>query len=278
MKPKYTEISDLVLRQRDSKDPLIRKTVISLIPTLAEFDGQAFTSHGHLQLCMEYLLATLRSGASTGSGGGIGGGEFRRNYSPAVFVSVGLIAQAIGTVITPYIDPILASIKEALLSKRFKKRFSCILYIFANSCAFSPSFSRNSALDSAIFKCISTLAAAVGSTLQRSIYELLDPIFSSGLSDDLHMVLSQLSTHIPSLLPIIQGNSVCLCLLAMPCQTRVIFLPYYSFRLFYMFRKIIEHDLDFALRTFLSSPWLSIPIYTHPHESKIISIAEWTLF
>jgi hypothetical protein len=103
-----------------------------------------------------------------------------------------------------------------------------------------------------MFKCISTLAAAVGATLQRPIYDLLDPIFASGLSEDLRIVLSDLSTHIPSLLPIIQGNFV------------LIF--YHPLFLFFsslhptITRKIAKYDFNLTLWSFVQTPGLSLSL------------------
>jgi len=55
----YEDITDIVIKNRDSKDNLIRRTVISLMSDLASYDSQTFVDN-YLKNCMDYLLNQLK--------------------------------------------------------------------------------------------------------------------------------------------------------------------------------------------------------------------------
>ncbi len=63
-------------------------------------------------------------------------------------------------------------------------------------------------IEPSLFQCISMLAIAVGPMLTKYIHEILDFMLSSGLSESLCQALVDLVTHIPPLLPTIQGSVV----------------------------------------------------------------------
>lgn len=54
----YTECCESVLNFKDHRDALIRRTVISIIPTLAQYNPAEFVNK-YLQKCMTYLLSQL---------------------------------------------------------------------------------------------------------------------------------------------------------------------------------------------------------------------------
>jgi FKBP12-rapamycin complex-associated protein len=54
----YKNICELTLKYRESKEVVIRKAVITLIPNMATFDSEDFEST-YLHRCMAYLLASL---------------------------------------------------------------------------------------------------------------------------------------------------------------------------------------------------------------------------
>ena len=54
----YEKTCDLTLKYRDSKEVVIRKAVITLIPNMATFDSEAFETH-KLKRSMTYLLHSL---------------------------------------------------------------------------------------------------------------------------------------------------------------------------------------------------------------------------
>lgn len=67
MKDAYVDTAESILLLRAHKDPLIRKTVVSLIPTLAEYDTQTF-SEKFMHKAMGHLLEQLQKPAEKSPG------------------------------------------------------------------------------------------------------------------------------------------------------------------------------------------------------------------
>ncbi|KAG5519204.1 hypothetical protein PMAC_002292 [Pneumocystis sp. 'macacae'] len=138
MREKYTDVSEIVLSYKDHKEGLIKRTVISLIPTLATYNSDMFVT-SYLHKCMLHLLGQLRKN--------------RDRTCP--FIAIGRVAIAVGSSIEPYLDSILESIKEGLTTKGRSRETQ----------------------EAPIFQCISMLATAVGSSLTKYLHELLDMMF-----------------------------------------------------------------------------------------------------
>lgn len=166
---KFSEICDITLRYKEHREGLLRRTVIQLIPDLVQLDSEQFINK-FLSPCMAYLLVQIR----------------KEKERAVAFVSIGKVAIAINRSISPYLESILQSITESLLLKVKGKTIP--------------------ELQAPIFQCISMLALAVGVTLKKHVYELLDNMFSGGLTEPLRQALVDLSTHIPSLLSIVQDR------------------------------------------------------------------------
>lgn len=58
MRENFMDTAESILRFRTSRDPLVRKMVITLIPTLAVYDTQTFIEH-FLHKAMGHLLTLL---------------------------------------------------------------------------------------------------------------------------------------------------------------------------------------------------------------------------
>src|SRR5258708_39529715 len=58
MRENFMDTAESILRFRTSRDPLVRKMVITLIPTLAVYDTQTFSEH-FLHKAMPHLLTLL---------------------------------------------------------------------------------------------------------------------------------------------------------------------------------------------------------------------------
>lgn len=67
MKDYYLETAEMILRHRNHRDPLIRKTVVALIPVLADYDSQNFVAH-FLHRSMGHLLEQLTKPSERSSG------------------------------------------------------------------------------------------------------------------------------------------------------------------------------------------------------------------
>lgn len=63
----YKDVCSITLRLKDSRDALIRKTVVSIIPTLASYDPATF-SELYLHKSMSHLLNLLRKNSEKRDG------------------------------------------------------------------------------------------------------------------------------------------------------------------------------------------------------------------
>ena len=97
---RYQDLCEIVLRYRDHKDLLIRKSVMLMIPDLTKLDVQEYLST-FFSSSMNYLLNQLKK-------------EKDRNTA---FLSMGKIALVVGSNISTHLDGILAAIKESLIAK-----------------------------------------------------------------------------------------------------------------------------------------------------------------
>ncbi|KAL2916207.1 phosphatidylinositol kinase-related protein kinase tor1 [Polyrhizophydium stewartii] len=162
---RYTEVCEIVLRYREHRDHLLRQTIISIIPDLAKFDPEQFVGQ-YLASSITYLLAQIR----------------RERERTAAFLAIGRVGVTVGSSIIEYLDQIVACVKEAL-SQPGKLR---------DESSTGP------------FQCISLLAVAVGGQLIKHMHGVLDIIFAGKLTEPMCQALADLSSNIPSLLPVIQ--------------------------------------------------------------------------
>jgi FKBP12-rapamycin complex-associated protein len=63
----YKGVCDITLHLKDSRDALIRKTVVSIIPTLAAYDPATF-AEAYLHKSMSHLLNLLRKNSEKRDG------------------------------------------------------------------------------------------------------------------------------------------------------------------------------------------------------------------
>ena len=67
MKNYFGDVAEQILKFRIHRDPVIRKTVITLIPTLAVYDTETFIEH-FLHPTMAHLMAQLESPSDKATG------------------------------------------------------------------------------------------------------------------------------------------------------------------------------------------------------------------
>ncbi|WWC91382.1 uncharacterized protein L201_006326 [Kwoniella dendrophila CBS 6074] len=161
----YRSICELTLKYRDSKEVVIRKAVIALIPSMATYDSDEFEAH-YLHRSMAYLLQAL-------------GKPTDRDIA---YVALGHMAVQLGSKMRPFIDDIVKIIREHL-RMRGKK---------------------NAPFEAPIFQCLAMLTTSVGPMLTRQMHDVLDLMFPWGLSEALFHALEVIASHIPPLLRTIQ--------------------------------------------------------------------------
>ncbi|KAN0137000.1 atypical/PIKK/FRAP protein kinase [Lactarius tabidus] len=166
MRENFMDTAESILRFRTSRDPFVRKMVITLIPTLAVYDTQTFSEH-FLHKAMGHLLTLLG----------------KSNDREFAFVAIGHVAKAVGSDMKPFLDSIMQQVKLGL-QNRGKK---------------APP-------EEPMFQCVGMLAAAVGPNLTKLLHDQLDLMFACGLSAPLHHALIEIAKNIPPLLKTIQDR------------------------------------------------------------------------
>ncbi|KAF3011376.1 phosphatidylinositol kinase- protein kinase tor1 [Neopestalotiopsis sp. 37M] len=164
MQDHYQDACEIVFRHKDHKDPIIRKTVVLLIPNLANYAPADF-AHSYLHKFMLYLSGMLKK-------------DKERNDA---FLAIGNIANSVKSAIAPYLDGVLIYVREGL----------------------SIQSRRRGSVDP-VFDCISRLAVAVGQTLSKYMEALLDPIFACELTPKLTQALVDMAFYIPPVKATIQ--------------------------------------------------------------------------
>ncbi|KAF7308846.1 Serine/threonine-protein kinase TOR [Mycena kentingensis (nom. inval.)] len=167
MRDVFSAATAEVLRFRLHRDPLIRKLVLTLIPSLAAYDTQTF-SDIYLKKAMTHLLSGLDKPTDRSMG----------------FMAIGLTAIVVKSDMKPYLDSTMHHIKQGLSGPKKK----------------------NAEVDGPIFQCIAMLAAAVGPALTKWLHDVLELMFRCGLSELLKEALIAISTNIPPFLKHIQDR------------------------------------------------------------------------
>lgn len=160
----YLEVCEIIFRHKDHRDAQIRRTVVMLIPELANYSPTEF-AQSYLHKFMMFLSGMLKK-------------DKDRNDA---FLAIGNIANAVKSAIAPYLNGVLIHVREGLSLK-----------------------SRRTGTVDPVFDCISRLAVAVGQTLSKYMEALLDPIFACELTPKLTQALVDMAFYIPPVKPTIQ--------------------------------------------------------------------------
>ncbi|XP_063829680.1 serine/threonine-protein kinase mTOR [Ostrinia nubilalis] len=161
---KFERICQDVMAQRQMKTQGVPQVLLIIIPRLAAFSKEFFCKK-YLSSTMHYLLASLR------------GREKDKNMA---FTTLGLLAAALENDIHIYIPRIMDVIKQALPVRDTQSK-------------------RRMFIDPSIFACITLLGSAVKDLVMTDIKELLEAMFTTGLSPSLTICLKELSQNLPSL-------------------------------------------------------------------------------
>ncbi|KAK8751728.1 hypothetical protein OTU49_009992 [Cherax quadricarinatus] len=160
---KYDDICTQVLNQRSSRSIVIQSALLQILPRLAALNKEKF-SRSYLSATMSYLLGCLRG---------------RDKERPTAFVTLGLLAVAVGSSIKKYLPKIMEVIKASLPTKD------------------TPSKKR--VVEPAVFVCVSLVARGVEGAVRSDVKELLEPMMATGLSPPLTLALQELAREIPTL-------------------------------------------------------------------------------
>ncbi|MCJ1297117.1 phosphatidylinositol kinase- protein kinase tor1, partial [Xylographa carneopallida] len=166
MSQRYRETCEIVMRYREHKEKYVRETVIALIPKLAAYSPATFHSF-YFRDALAYLLTSLKLASSS---------------RECLFLALGSLSLHMRDAIVPDLDIVLQLCKEGLTA-RSKKAF----------CAEA-------------LTCVGRVCEAVGRhpRLVSQMGEVIEQMFSAGLSRTLVDALTVVSRALPSYLPSIQ--------------------------------------------------------------------------
>jgi FKBP12-rapamycin complex-associated protein len=164
---RFNEIGQILLKFREHKEKLIRITCINMMPRLAMANPESFGKE-FLDNSILYLLGVVSKSK-----------EDQERQS--AFIAMGEIAVEVKDLIKSYLDKIVEEVQNTLKSK-------------------------NKVCGDEALMCITLLAKAIGIGLHQGcgMKDLLDNIFSVGLTEKLVESLAALVLHIPTLLKEIQ--------------------------------------------------------------------------
>jgi len=107
MNEKFNRICQVVLRHRQSRNPLIQQTLLSVLPRLAAFQPKTFVTN-YLDETLLYLLGSLR----------------KDRERSAAFQAIGLLAVSVQQDINRHLPKIMEVIRAALPSKDMPQKKS----------------------------------------------------------------------------------------------------------------------------------------------------------
>ncbi|KAJ2657369.1 phosphatidylinositol kinase- protein kinase tor1 [Coemansia sp. RSA 1200] len=178
----YSNASEMALKLKDHRDPVVRKAAINLLPVLARYSPQDFARiniGGDTPLmasACNYLITLARSNSTDRA---------------TAFLALAHIAQSCSSDFRVYLEPTTRAIRDALI-QRVKLR--------------APLTADPDETAVAILQTIAILASAMGPALTRYMREILDLMFTTGLSQALCDSLAVLEREVSQLQPAVQDR------------------------------------------------------------------------
>ncbi|KAG9077040.1 phosphatidylinositol kinase- protein kinase tor1, partial [Ceratobasidium sp. UAMH 11750] len=158
----YPEASENILRLRQHRDGMVRRVCIIILPELAAYDAESFTSKHMRNIITHLLMVTVKPTSPDERG--------------LAFKMIGALAKALQTGIMVMMDKIVERIHEALTT-----------YVKKTSPPVDP-----------VFDCIKKLAKALGPLFARHAQSLLDVMFSHKLTEGLKRALDAIIHGVPA--------------------------------------------------------------------------------
>ncbi|KAJ2121753.1 phosphatidylinositol kinase- protein kinase tor1 [Coemansia sp. RSA 720] len=181
MQSHFGQVCNMALKLKEYRDPIVRKAAIALLPVLAHYSPQEFTrvntgnSESMMGRACNYLITLSRTSDRDRA---------------AAFLALGNIAQYCSTEYRSFLEPTTRAIRDALI-QRAKMRIP-------------PSEADETV--TAVLQTIATLATAMGPALTRYLRDILDLMFTAGLSQALCDSLLVLEREVSQLQSAIQGR------------------------------------------------------------------------
>ncbi|KAJ1951245.1 phosphatidylinositol kinase- protein kinase tor1, partial [Linderina pennispora] len=180
MRAHFGDISELVMRLKDQRDQVVRRSAIAMLPVLARYspgDFVKYTVNGEslMARACNFLITLARSND--------------RDRSVA-FAALGNVALNCKAEFRPYIEHTTRAIRDVLI-QRYKS-------------GVPPSTTDETSV--AVLETVARLAQAMGPAMTRYLRELLDLMFTTGLSTALCDSLAIIATEVSQLARAIQDR------------------------------------------------------------------------
>ncbi|CAM9622978.1 unnamed protein product, partial [Chrysoparadoxa australica] len=158
MGPRFREVCEGVMPFRQHKSRLVRSTLTSLLPLLADFSPDGFALL-YLEDSVEFLFAACKHAESRG----------------AAYLALGKLALAVGPHLQPKLPEMIEVAMIGLVPKKKLRRSFC----------------------TEVLPFLSDLVMSLREAMSPYIGQLLEPMFSQGISEPLTETLTAVSTYLP---------------------------------------------------------------------------------
>jgi len=166
MVPRFKEVCKAIMALQDHRSRVVRGTIASLIPALAQFCPDAF-ARTHLDEAVDVLVKCAKTT------------ELRQQ----ALLSTGQLCQAVGAHLVPRVDELLDIVREALMSGARKTRVE---------------------VASEALQCVSDMVQGLGAPFHDRVLSLLEPMLQSGLTAELIDTLAVVAMYMPNQRPAVQ--------------------------------------------------------------------------
>lgn len=201
MKDNYLDCAEQILRFKSHRDPLVKRMVITLIPTLAAYDTQTFTEH-FLHKSMAHLLTQLEKSNER---------SFGESTSLKLLQSILISGISVHRHRThccrrwERYENLFGSAHGTDQTRASQQRVRFLPQFLSGRALIKTYRKKNIGSEEPIFQCLGMLASAVGPNLTKLLHDQLDLMFACGLSEPLQQALVAIVRQIPPLLKTIQG-------------------------------------------------------------------------
>ncbi|KAJ4716092.1 Serine/threonine-protein kinase TOR [Melia azedarach] len=191
MMSRYREVAEIVLRYLEHRDRLVRLSITSLLPRIANFLRDRFVTN-YLKICMNHILTVLRIPAERDSG----------------FIALGEMAGALDGELFHYLPTITSHLREAIAPRRGKPSLEALACVGNIAKAMGPVMEPHvrGLLDVMFHAGLSTTLVDALEQITVSIPSLL-PTIQDRLLDCISLVLSK--SHYSQTRPVaasVRGN------------------------------------------------------------------------
>lgn len=118
MKEDFLDSAEQILSFRQHRDGLVRRMVITLIPTLAVYDTQTFSEH-YLHKAMGHLLTQLEKPNERSFGMLLSPFSVVPFSLHPAFIAIGHTATAVGSEMKQFLESVMNQIKHGLMMRGY---------------------------------------------------------------------------------------------------------------------------------------------------------------